>query len=132
MDPHEILGVSRGASAEDVKKAWKKLAFSFHPDRNPGDPSAESRFMLVYEAFLELSRRPVPLAPAPAGDGFTRSARPARPQRQAPLLLAGPTSRRALVEALSYYRDQANLEEAFGDMGYWTRSGTMRTHGGRR
>src|SRR5258708_10953846 len=50
-DFYELLGVERGASAEDMKKAYRKLAMQFHPDRNPGDKSAEQKFKDISEAY---------------------------------------------------------------------------------
>ena len=52
---YEILGVSRSASAEEIKKAFRKLARETHPDANPGDPEAEARFKLAAEAYEVLS-----------------------------------------------------------------------------
>jgi molecular chaperone DnaJ len=50
-DYYEVLGVERGAGEEDVKKAYRKLALKYHPDRNPGDKDAETRFKEAAEAY---------------------------------------------------------------------------------
>ena len=54
-DPYKTLGVDRKASTEDIKKAYRKLARQYHPDRNPGDATAEERFKEVQEANSILS-----------------------------------------------------------------------------
>jgi curved DNA-binding protein len=50
-DPYEVLGVNRTGTQDDIKKAYRKLAREFHPDRNPGDKSAESKFKEVQDAY---------------------------------------------------------------------------------
>ena len=51
QDYYATLGVSRGASAEDMKKSYRKLAMQYHPDRNPGDHVAEQKFKELNEAY---------------------------------------------------------------------------------
>ncbi len=51
QDPYQELGVARGASAEDIRKAFRKLAKKHHPDVNPGDKAAEEKFKRVASAF---------------------------------------------------------------------------------
>jgi molecular chaperone DnaJ len=56
-DYYEVLGVSKTASDSEIKKAFRSLARKFHPDKNPGDEEAESRFKEVQEAYAILSNK---------------------------------------------------------------------------
>jgi molecular chaperone DnaJ len=55
QDPYEVLGVSRSASADEIKSAYRRLARRFHPDVNPNDPEAEEKFKEIGQAYSILS-----------------------------------------------------------------------------
>src|SRR5262245_13853680 len=50
-DYYEVLGVEKGVEAEEIKKAYRKLAVKFHPDKNPDDKTAEEKFKELGEAY---------------------------------------------------------------------------------
>src|SRR3954452_19478549 len=54
-DPYQTLGVAKKASEDEIKKAYRKLARQYHPDKNPGDKQAEERFKEIQEAYSILS-----------------------------------------------------------------------------
>jgi molecular chaperone DnaJ len=54
-DYYEVLGLEKGASAEAIKKAYRQMAVKFHPDKNPGDKTAEEKFKEIGEAYEVLS-----------------------------------------------------------------------------
>ena len=54
-DYYDVLGVSKGAATEELKKAYRKLAIKFHPDKNPDDKDAEDKFKEASEAYHILS-----------------------------------------------------------------------------
>lgn len=55
MDYYEVLGISRNADANEIKKAYRKLALKYHPDKNPDDKDAEAKFKDISEAYAVLS-----------------------------------------------------------------------------
>src|SRR5216117_711024 len=54
-DYYQVLGVERNASEDEIKKAYRKLAIKYHPDKNPGDKAAEEQFKELGEAYEALS-----------------------------------------------------------------------------
>ena len=54
-DYYETLGVAKGSGADEIKKAYRKVAMQYHPDRNPGDKAAEEKFKEAAEAYEILS-----------------------------------------------------------------------------
>ena len=73
-DFYQVLGVDRSASGKDIKKAYRKLAQQYHPDNNPGDDAAETRFKEVTEAYDVLSDPKVREEYDQARDAFSRGA----------------------------------------------------------
>ena len=53
-DYYEVLGVEKGADADDIKRAYRRLAMKYPPDRNPGDESAEERFKAIQAAYEQV------------------------------------------------------------------------------
>ena len=51
-DYYEVLGLDKNASEDDIKKAYRKLAIKYHPDRNPGDKKAEEKFKEAHQAYF--------------------------------------------------------------------------------
>jgi curved DNA-binding protein len=71
-DYYKILGVDRKASEEDIKRAYRKLALKYHPDRNPGDKQAEDNFKEINEAYQVLSDPAKRARYEQLGESYTR------------------------------------------------------------
>jgi preprotein translocase subunit Sec63 len=56
QNPYVILGLSPGATEKQIKKAYRRLAMRFHPDKNPNDPEAEKKFKLIQGAYERLRK----------------------------------------------------------------------------
>ena len=56
-DPYQLLQVQKGASADDIKRAYRKLAKKLHPDINPGNEAVEQQFKEISQAYSILARR---------------------------------------------------------------------------
>ena len=56
-DFYEILGIAKNASEDEIKKAYRKLAIKYHPDKNPNDKSAEEKFKEAAETYEVLSTK---------------------------------------------------------------------------
>ena len=67
-DPYKVLGVSPGASDEEIKKAYRRLAKQYHPDRNPGDPVAAQKMQQVNAAYEQI-KNPEKAQPNPGSQG---------------------------------------------------------------
>ena len=57
-DFYEVLGIERNASSEDIKKAYRKLAIKYHPDKNPGDQKAEEKFKEIMVGMMPFMTAP--------------------------------------------------------------------------
>lgn len=68
QDPYMILGVSPGATVKQIKKAYRRLAMKYHPDRNPNDPEAEKKFKQIQWAYERIRKHKRPQALPPGND----------------------------------------------------------------
>ncbi len=127
-DYYDILGVGKTATADEIKRAYRRLAKKFHPDRNPGDASAERKFKEVQSAY-DVLRDPAKRAqydrfgPAAAGDWHTDPSG----QKVYSWSAGGPEIR---------FEDMEDLFNAFGGSGRASRAGgnpfaDLFGHGGR-
>jgi molecular chaperone DnaJ len=117
-DLYEILGVARNASQDEIKKAYRKLARKFHPDKNPGDREAEERFKQISAAYDVL------------GDPEKRAQ---YDQMGARLFAGGRAEGFAGFDADAFSFEGVDLGSLFGDLfGGSAGGGTGRRQRGRR
>jgi molecular chaperone DnaJ len=110
-DYYEILGVQRDAGTEDVKRAYRKLAVKYHPDKNPGDPAAEERFKEATEAYEVLRDEDKRRSYDQFGHASVAGARGGGPA-------AGGGFEFDLSDALrAFMRDFGGFADVFGDPG---------------
>src|ERR1700736_2054104 len=129
--PYEVLGVKPDASADDIRKAYRKLAKQFHPDLNPGKPEAEARFKAVSAAY-DLVSDPDKRARYDRGEIDESGAeRPPRSYYRAHA--EGPGGRKYQPEGEMDLGDLEDLFAAFSSAGRGgTGRGTFRARGGDR
>src|SRR5215469_15349496 len=128
--PYEVLGVKPDVSADDIRKAYRKLAKQFHPDLNPGKPEAEARFKAVSAAY-DLVSDPEKRARYDRGEIDESGAeRPPRWNYRAHA--EGPGGRKYQPEGEMDLGDLEDLFAAFGSAGRAGGGGTIRARGSDR
>lgn len=83
MDPYSVLGISRSATPEEIRRVFRKLAAKYHPDRNPGDSKSEKLFKEASAAYELL------MNPRKSGQFHTQPAAPPPPPTIVPVVIRG-------------------------------------------
>lgn len=88
MDPYSVLGLPQSASAEEIRRVFRKLAAKYHPDRNPGDPNAEKIFREASKAYELLTN------PRKHGSVHSQRPQPPPPPTIVPVVIRGGRKKR--------------------------------------
>lgn len=133
-DPYRVLGVSRGATEADLKRAYLRAAKAYHPDMNPGDKNAQQRFQNVAKAY-DLLRDPQRRAAFDASGNWTSSGASGAAPNAEEMFRNAARDREVIMELVKMYletvREEARLAADYAQQGRWSEAWSLaREHQG--